>query len=311
MRFKHLFGPVKSRRLGISLGIDLVPHKTCNLNCVYCECGKTTNFTGCRKEYVSVKEVFSELDEYLGQHPVLDYITFSGAGEPMLHSKIGKISGYIKKKFPEYKLALITNGTLFSYRRMRQEAAKMDIILPSLDAVSMPVFKKINRPCPGILPDKIISGLIRLRQEFKGGIWLEIFIIPGLNDTPSELGLIKNSILKINPDKIQLNALDRPGTVRGLIKASSYKLKSIAKYFGEKSEIIAAPEIKLRAKADRNNFEKLVFGTLCRRPSTIRDLSVISGVEEVKIKKYLISLRKTVKIDVTRMKRGNFYKIVK
>lgn len=145
-KYKYLFGPVPSRRLGISLGVDLVLHKTCSLNCIYCECGRTTNLTVQRNEYVPTEIVLSELNHFLASNPKLDYITFSGSGEPTLHSGIGEIVNYLKNNFPSYKIALLTNGTLFNQSKIRQEVKSIDLILPSLDAVSDKVFQKINQP---------------------------------------------------------------------------------------------------------------------------------------------------------------------
>ena len=212
MKFKHLFGPVPSRRLGVSLGIDLVPHKTCTLNCVYCECGRTADLTLDRKEYVPTDEILNELKHYLDESPALDYITFSGSGEPMLHIKISEIINFLKNNYPGYKVAVLTNGTLFYNKWVRGEVKNADILIPSLDAASNEIFKKINRPHEKLNLKEIINGLAELCREFSGVIWLEIFIVPGLNDTDSELQKIKNIIEKINPDKVQLNTLDRPGT---------------------------------------------------------------------------------------------------
>ena len=143
---KYLFGPVFSRRLGISLGVDLVPHKVCSLNCIYCEAKATSNLTLQRKEYVSFSKIIAELTEFLKTNPPLDFITFSGAGEPLLNNKISEIIAFLKTNFPQYKLALITNSTLLSDENIRNEIKNIDLLLPSLDAVSSDVFKKINRP---------------------------------------------------------------------------------------------------------------------------------------------------------------------
>ena len=153
----YLFGPVPSRRLGISLGLDLVPHKTCSLNCIYCESGKTTNLTIERKEYIPTAVLISELTTFLKTKPKLDYITFSGAGEPTLHSDIGTIVTFIKKNYPDYQLALITNGTLFYLSKLRREVKPVDLILPSLDAVSEKTFKRINRSHRELAIKKIIK----------------------------------------------------------------------------------------------------------------------------------------------------------
>src|SRR5210317_1036745 len=144
--YKHLFGPVPSRRLGISLGVDLVPHKVCTLNCIYCECGSTTLLTLDRAEYVPLSEVMDELTDYFEYSPDPDFITFSGAGEPSLHSGIGQILKFIKKLKPGIRVALITNGTLFSDPLVRKELQDVDVVLPSLDAATDAAFRKINRP---------------------------------------------------------------------------------------------------------------------------------------------------------------------
>jgi len=130
MKFKHLFGPVPSRRLGVSLGIDLVPYKTCTMDCIFCECGKTTNLTIDRKEYVPTAEILDELDAYLKQSPDLDYITFSGLGEPTLHSRIGEILNFLKQNYPRYKVAILTNGTLLFHKELRDEIKNTDIVKP-------------------------------------------------------------------------------------------------------------------------------------------------------------------------------------
>jgi len=178
MKYKHLFGPVPSRRLGISLGVDLVPHKVCSLNCIYCEVGETTNHTLERKEYVPVSEVLDELDHFLSGNPELDYITFSGAGEPTLNIGIGEIISHIKENFPQYKLALLTNSTLLSDAKVRADVKKVDLLLPSLDAISEDVFSKINNPASNLRSQDIIDGLIEFKKIFKGEIWLEILLFP-------------------------------------------------------------------------------------------------------------------------------------
>ena len=229
MKYKHLFGPVPSRRLGISLGVDLIPHKVCSLNCVYCEVGETTNLTTERKEYIPINEILIELDEYLSQKPNLDFITFSGSGEPTLNSGIGEVINFLKKYYPKYKIALLTNSTLLSNKTLRDELKKIDLILPSLDSVTETGFKKLNRPSINLELTKIIEGLIAFTKEFEGNVWLEVFIVPGFNDSKEELESIKEIILKINPNKVQLNSLDRPG--------SEYWIKPITKKKWKTSQI--------------------------------------------------------------------------
>lgn len=226
--YSHLFGPVQSRRLGISLGVDLVPLKTCNYDCVYCECGPTTCLTDTRREYVPVHAVISELDRFLEQNPLLDHITFGGSGEPTLNNGIGRIADYLAEEYPHYRTALLTNGGLFSDATVREDVCDINILLPSLDSVTDEVFAVINKPILSITADMVITGLEALRDEYEGEIWLEIFIIPGLNDTAKEIEGMHEALVRIRPDRVQLNTLDRPGIACWVIPARYPHLLSIA-----------------------------------------------------------------------------------
>lgn len=231
MNYKYLKGPVYSRRLGKSLGINIITDKSCSFDCVYCEVGKTTNLTLKRKEYTPTDKIISELDDYLSQNPNLDYITFSSTGEPTLHSKIKNIIKFIKNNYPNYKIALLTNSSLLWKKSVREDILEVDLIIPSLDAVSTKAFKKINKPEKSLIINKIIDGLLKLKNEFRGEIWLEIFIIPGINNNSQELKKFADLIKKIKPDKVQFNSLDRPGTEKWVKKLSKKQKKEIKSYF--------------------------------------------------------------------------------
>ena len=222
-----IFGPINSRRLGISLGVNLVPAKTCTLDCVYCEAGATTLLTLCPKPFYHGEEVISELERFFQKKTKLDYITFSGLGEPTLNSEIGQIINYIKKNWKQYKLCLITNSTLL----VDENLFLCDLIMPSLDAVSNDVFQKINRPHCELKPEQMIQNLIEFRKKFRNQMWLEIFIIEGINDTESELILLKSACEKIKPDKIQINSLDRSGVLEWVRKVSPKRLQEIKEFF--------------------------------------------------------------------------------
>ncbi|MBI9039279.1 MAG: radical SAM protein [Bacteroidales bacterium] len=310
--YKHIFGPVPSRRLGMSLGLDLVPHKVCSLNCIYCECGKTNNLTVERKEYVSYEEVCEELDHYFSNNPDPDYITFSGSGEPTLNSRIGDILKFIKNKKPDIPVALLTNGTLFSDKKVIEEILIADLILPSLDAASEIAFKKINRPESSIKIDKYINGLIDFRKEYKGKIWLEVLLIPGYNDDAEDLKLLKTAIEKINPDKIQLNTLDRPGVIDNIYAFSKQGLQEIADFLAfENIEIIASTKSRKDKKSYRKDMETAIMETIFRRPCTLDDLVKILGSHINEINKYLDVLEAEGKIKTMRQERGVFYQIAK
>jgi wyosine [tRNA(Phe)-imidazoG37] synthetase (radical SAM superfamily) len=164
-----------------------------------------------RREFFALNELTAELDRYLKANPSLDYITFSGAGEPTLYSELGELIKYIKTHYPQYKLALITNSTLLSDPELRAEILPCDLILPSLDAVSDEAFEAINRPVSKLTPQSVIAGLIEFRKEYQGQMWLEVFIVPGINDHLEEIELLKTAIEQIKPDRVQINSLDRPG----------------------------------------------------------------------------------------------------
>jgi wyosine [tRNA(Phe)-imidazoG37] synthetase (radical SAM superfamily) len=310
MNYKYLFGPVPSRRLGISLGVDLIPYKTCNFNCIYCESGKTTNLTNERKEYISSDFIINELNYYLSTLPELDFITFSGAGEPTLNSGIGKILHFIHTNFPQFKTALITNSALFADEILRKEIANIDLILPSLDAVSQSVFSKINRSASNLKSDEIVAGLIEFAKEFRGRIWLEIFIVPGVNDTPEELKLLKEVLQKIQPERVQLNTLDRPGTESEIIAASKVRLEDIAEFFKPlPAEIIAKFKTEKISDEVPKEAIKTILDTIQRRPCTKIDLMQMLNIKEIELDSILRKLLYTGTIKTESLKRGTFYKI--
>jgi len=308
--YKYLFGPVPSRRLGMSLGIDLIPHKICTLNCVYCECGPTTKLTLERKEYIPYNDVVKELNNYFSDNPDSDYITFSGSGEPTLNSRIGDVLRFIKLKKPDIPVAVLTNGTLFYQKQLRKELCDADLVLPSLDAASELSFQRINRPYHGLNIQEYIQGLQDFRNEYKGKIWLEVLILPGYNDNSEDLKLLKKAFDKIQPDIIQLNTLDRPGTVSDIRAADRTKLQQIADYWRlDNVEIIASASKRKDIKSYREDMETAILETIYRRPCTLNDLVKILGSHVNEINKYLDILEANNKIEPNRQERGLFYKI--
>ena len=304
--FKYIFGPVPSRRLGLSLGIDLVPHKTCNFNCIYCECGKTTNLTNKREEFFPLNEILNELKLYLTNFSgKLDYITFSGSGEPLLYSKIENIVAFLKKNFPEYKLALLTNGALLSDENIIKEVKDVDLIIPSLDAVSDKIFKKVNRPHLSLNIEKILDGLVNLRKIYKGKIYLEIFFVKGINDSEKELVKLKKASEKINPDKIHLNTVDRPPAEPFVKPVSLKKLKEIEIFFGDKAEIAIRSDTPAYSSINIS----LIKNCLKRRPLTLDDLIKISGLTVNEINKILRELEKKEEIKRVNHNGLIFYKL--
>jgi len=237
---KYIYGPVPSRRLGLSLGLSITPHKTCDFDCVYCQQGKTSQTTLERKEYIPISEVLDELRAWVLNHAEeekkLDYITISGSGEPTLNTEVGRLIQEIKK-ISARPVAVITNSSLLGDASIRKELLSADLIVPSLDAVTEQTFQKIDRPHPGIKIEDIISGLVELRKEFSGKIWLEVMLASGINDDLRYIKKLKEIADKINPDKIQLNSPVRTTAEAGIIPVAEIKLKRIKKILGDKCEI--------------------------------------------------------------------------
>ena len=308
--YRYLFGPVVSRRLGISLGIDLVPKKVCSLDCIYCEVGQTTELTLERKEYVKINKIKEEITHYFENNSNPDYITFSGFGEPTLNIGIAEIIHFIKQNKPAVPIALITNGTMFFDKNIRDTIKDADLVLPSLDAATEDVFQKINRPQKKLSIRKYIQGIIDFRKEFKGKIWLEIFILPGYNDNKNELLELKKAVLKIKPDSIQLNTLDRPGAIHKLRGATRNELQQIVDLWElDNVEIIAKYPENKTIKSSWTNAETTIIETISRRPCTLDDLAKILGMYPNDVNKYLDVLDADDKIETVEQARGTFYQI--
>ena len=235
---KYLYGPVPSRRLGLSCGIDIVPFKVCSLDCIYCQLGKTTRTTTERKEYVPIEPVLAELKSALSEGLTADYITIAGSGEPTLNSRLGELIDGIKK-LTDIPVTILTNGTLLYRKDVRDDCLKADVVMPSLDAGDEQTFQKINRPNGVINIEKLISGLCEFRKEFTGRIWLEVFFVEGINTADEQIAKIKDVIELINPDKVHLNTAVRPTADLKITRLSAEKLRQIADRLGPKSEVVA------------------------------------------------------------------------
>ncbi|MFH0813847.1 MAG: radical SAM protein [Pseudomonadota bacterium] len=292
---KYIFGPVASRRLKRSLGIDLIPHKTCSFDCIYCELGRTTNKTIERKEYILPEKIIINLKEYLKTATIPpDYITLGGSGEPTLHSLIGIIISEIKK-ITSIPVAVLTNGSLLYQDEVKEELLGADVILPSLDAVSQSCFKYLNRPHPSLQIHQIVKGLKDFRRAFSGKIWLEILFCLGVNDSKGEIKALRETIKEINPDKVQLNSVDRPPAEDFVFPVSTEKLEEIQKEFGEKAEIIAGQIFDSPTGTIRDG-KMRVFNLLKRRPCTLGDISKALGIHQNELVKLLDILRKEGKV---------------
>jgi wyosine [tRNA(Phe)-imidazoG37] synthetase (radical SAM superfamily) len=296
MMVKHVFGPAVSRRLGISLGVDIIPYKTCSLDCIYCECGRTTDLTIQRKHYIDPQIVLDEIKEIIVAEKHIEYITFSGSGEPTLNKDIGKIILGIKE-MTSIPIALLTNGTLLYLKEVRDEIVNADVVLPSLDAVTPGIFSRINRPHPELDVDSIIQGLVESRKEFKGEMWLEVFIAKGINESDEELANLYRTVKKIQPHRVQLNSLDRPPAVEGIQPADMETLERIQEQWEDLTvEIIKRIRKREEIAAFSFNLENNILNTIKRRPLTIDDLETLTGKNRLEIFKYIDILEKEKKV---------------
>lgn len=308
--FQYLFGPVPSRRLGISLGVDLVPHKVCGFNCVYCECGATTNLTLDRREYVPADDVLTELAEYFRVNPWPEVVTFSGAGEPLLHSGLGRIISVIKQTLP-VPLVLITSSILLDRPEVRAEIKPCQLVLPSLDAATDETFRKINRPHPAVCIESVIDGLAALRTEMDGEMWLEIFLLEGINTSPAELDALRRAVARIAPHRVQLNSLDRPGTEDWVRKIPMPRMEEIAAAFAHpRVEIITRYRRRQDLPAFRSDQESSILETLARRPCTAADLAESTGLDPSSLGRYLDILENEKRVRPEIQERGIFYRLV-
>ena len=307
MIYKTLFGPVPSRRLGISLGVDLVPHKTCNLDCVYCECGPTTHLTMSRKEYISVDRVKDELNLYLSQNEKIDYITFSGSGEPTLNDGIGEVVQFIKSDHPQYKVALLTNSTLFSQSTVRRQVKDVDVVMASLDAAGKDQFMQINRPHPRLDLTSIIDGLVAFRSMFRGRLLLEYFAVKGLNDSHEALKPMKSILARIDADGLLLNTLDRPAAEDWVSPLEPKALKNISDFLKGAEIVNYQPNPPAGAMQHHDLVTRLV-STIRRRPYTVQDVSQIMGVDVETLQPVLDQLVASNQLIMKSMDRGLFYK---
>lgn len=307
LQYKYIFGPVRSRRLGISLGIDLMPHKTCTLDCAYCECGKTTKLTMKRKAYVPTEAVLAELAAYLGSRPELDYITFSGSGEPTLHSGIGEIIRFIKSEYPMYKVALLTNGTLFHLPAVRDEVSCADLIVSSVDAAEKESFDTINKPHPKLRLEEMLEGLRLLRERYPGQLWIEFFVVPGINDDDAELGKVGAIAKSVSADRIQINTLDRPGTDDWVAPAGKEALARIAARLSDAEAV--GPAAASRRERITGKVAPRILSTVRRRPCTIEDLAQSIGIRSAEVEACMATLLEEGRVVKKEMARGVFYMI--
>lgn len=263
---KAVFGPVPSRRLGRSLGIDPVPFKTCNWNCVYCQLGRTAPFTLERREYVPKTEILAQVQEILAERPRsdVDWVTFVGSGETCLHSELGWLINAVKQE-TELPVAVITNGSLLYLPEVRRDLLAADAVLPSLDAASERLYRKINRPHRSLTLETLISGLKAFRTEYGGQLWVEVMLIKGLNDGVRDLQALSAALESIRADEIHLLLPTRPPAEAWVEPPDEATLQRAQFILGQRARLIAETSGTFDLSAEGSVTEALL-SILTRHP---------------------------------------------
>ncbi len=303
---KYIFGPVPSRRLNNSLGIDLIPLKTCSFNCVYCQLGRTTARTIGRKEYIPVEAILSELKEVLARKIPIDYLTLSGSGEPTLNSRIGKVIQEIKK-LTTLPIAVITNSSLLFQETVREELKGADLVIPSLDSAVQSTFEQINRPSKGLHIEQIIEGIRLFNQDYKGNVFLEILLVKDINDTQTELKRLADAIKEINPDKVQLNTIVRPPAEDSARPLTMDEMQAVKDMLGNRAELISEYN-KAEFHAHNIETENEIIRLVQRRPITLTELSNSLGIHPAEAAKYIEALTQQGLIGYMKYGKEKFYR---
>lgn len=271
----YVFGPVPSRRLGLSLGVDLIPLKTCTYNCLYCQVGRTTRQSLKIESFVPVKEVLEELERKL-EVCSPDAITFSGSGEPTLSSDIDRVISFVKER-TDTKTVILTNGSLLWQEDVRDRISRADIIMPTLTTAYDETFRLIHEPHKDLDLNTIVEGLKSLRRTYKGNLFLEVVLLAGFNDSEKELERLRRMIVQISPDKIQLNTVVRPPSDPRAISLDTKRLEEIKNLFGEKAEIIAQTSLK-RTGGEEDTVNTTILEMAKRRPVRARDVANVCDI---------------------------------
>ncbi len=299
----HIFGPVNSRRLGRSLGIDLLPRKICNFDCIYCEVGPTTNLTCERKEYVPTATIISEIDQYCSdprRMELVDVVTVTASGEPTLHAGLGRIISHLKETTGK-PVAVLVNGTNLNDPAVVADLCQADVVVPSLDAATEKSFRKLNRPALCLDLEEMIDGLVAFSKVFSGELWLEVLIAEGINDTPEDLEAIGAVIGRMKLTRVQLNTVVRPPLEKFARPVTPERLAEIARSFSllpgvpmveviahgtsifEKGNDIGESKTKFRFLRDEELIDN-ILQMLQRRPCTAVDINrtfMLDGPEKV------------------------------
>ncbi|MDX2451800.1 radical SAM protein [Desulfosarcina sp.] len=301
--YHYLFGPVPSRRFGRSLGIDLTPHKTCSLDCVFCQLGRTPQKTLERKAYVNTTDVIDEINHWLQTDGDADYLTLSGSGEPTLHAEFGRVLAFLHDQ--PIPSALLTNGTLLHLPDVREAAALADVVKVSLSAWDQKSFEWVNRPHAQLEFGSLIDGLKAFRSAFKGQLWLEVFLLYGINAMTRDVEKIARLSREFMPDRVHLNTVARPPAEDFAAAVPMAQLEALRGLFDPPARI-AAGFSSQRSKTIEAN-EATILAMIRRRPCTIEHIESAFGMHINEVSKYLGRLIKKDQIRTDRKNRAVYY----
>ncbi len=305
MTTSYTFGPVPSRRLGRSLGVDLAPFKTCSNDCVYCQLGRTTNKTLERKPWFELEAIVASIQEKLPSNP--DYITLAGSGEPTLFSRIGDLVDRIKT-ITNVPIAVLTNGSLLWQPEVRRELLEADLVVPSLDAGDQAMFQLVNRPPDELSFEQMVSGLIDFGREFRGDYWLEVFVLGGYTDQDEEFAKIAKHVEAIRPQRVQLNTVSRPPAEQYAVGVPRERMEALAASCPVAAEVIADyRNVHGRQEFSAGRVE--VLELLRRRPCSLSDIADGLGMHRNEVVKYVEDLVQQGELTATSVGGQSFYKV--
>ena len=292
--YKYIFGPVPSRRFGRSLGVDLTPYKTCSLDCVFWQLGRTKKKTVTRKEYVPTGAVLAEIKDWLKSNGDADYITLSGSGEPTLHAGFGNVLEYLKTC--DIPSAVLTNGTMLYLSEVREAALDADIVKVSLSVWNQNSFEWVNRPHSKLMFNRLVTGIKDFRSRFRGELWLEVFLLLGINSMPADVEKIAALAGEIKPDRIHLNTVVRPPAEDFAKAVPKDRMKALTHLFEPPAEIMSDSDINGKMKIQVN--EDTILAMLQRRPCTMKQIEQTFGMHINEASKYLGKLMRSNRIRV-------------
>ncbi len=300
MMGKYIYGPVPSRRLGRSLGVDLLKPKSCTVDCVYCQLGSSPPLPPVRKRFVDPDEVERELRERIESGGKADYITLSGSGEPTLSIDLGRTIRFAKG-LDVAPVCVLTNGTFMSDPAVREELSAADVVIPNLDAADEDTFRRVNRPHPDIDFDAMIEGIVRFGREFDGKLLLEIVLIEGMNNSDEHLHKLADTVNRIRPAGAWVGSVYRPPSEDFAKPVGPEGLQHARGIIGDSARVIES----FKAKDIDVHYAALieeVAALLSRRPETVSGVAMSLGANEHEVFKAVsILLKKGV---VRRVKLG-------